>query len=122
MRVAFLILPAPGDLNPMEALTRKYRARAHPVVFLSLPEVAPFVQAAQLPFVPCSEGASPLLQRSSRPDHASRGRFHASSKRWSHKRFDLHNRRPRDARRAHRESFWYSGWALPVSARDVASD
>src|SRR5215471_6667807 len=59
MRVAFLSLPVPGHLNPMTALARTYQARGHDVVFLSLPDVAPFVQAAQLPFVPCSEDAYP---------------------------------------------------------------
>jgi len=59
MRVAFLSLPVPGHLNPMTALARKYQARGHDVVFLSLPDVAPFVEAAHLPFVPCSEGAYP---------------------------------------------------------------
>jgi len=72
MRVAFLSLPVPGHLNPMTALARKYQARGHEVVFLSLPDVAPFVQAAQLPFVPCAEDAYPqnsigkYLQRLSR--------------------------------------------------------
>src|SRR5215468_4216192 len=72
MRVAFLSLPVPGHLNPMTALARKYQARGHEVVFLSLPDVAPFVQAAQLSFVPCSEDAYPqgslvkYLQRLSR--------------------------------------------------------
>src|SRR5262245_37902900 len=57
MRVAFLSLPVPGHLNPMTALARKLQARGHAVVFLTLPDVAPFVQAAQLPFVPCAEDA-----------------------------------------------------------------
>jgi len=59
MRIAFLSLPVPGHLNPMTALARKFQARGHSVVFLSLPDVAQFVQAAQLPFVPCSEDAYP---------------------------------------------------------------
>jgi zeaxanthin glucosyltransferase len=59
MRLAFLSLPVPGHLNPMTALARKYQARGHEVVFLSLPDVAPLVQAAQLPFVPVSEDAYP---------------------------------------------------------------
>ena len=59
MRVAFLSLPVPGHLNPMTGLARTYQARGHEVVFLSLPDVAPFVQAAQLPFVPCAEDAYP---------------------------------------------------------------
>src|SRR5262245_23124416 len=72
MRVAFLSLPVPGHLNPMTALARKYQARGNSVVFLSLADVAPFVQAAQLPFLPCSEDAYPqgslgkYLQRLSR--------------------------------------------------------
>ena len=59
MRVAFLSLPVPGHLNPMTALARKYQARGHEVVFLSLPDVAPFVKAAHLPFVPCAQDAYP---------------------------------------------------------------
>jgi len=59
MRVAFLSLPVPGHLNPMTALARKLQARGHAVVFLSLPDVAPFVHAAELPFVPCAEDAYP---------------------------------------------------------------
>src|SRR5262249_21342976 len=46
-------------LNPMTALARTYQARGHDVVFFSQPDVAPFVQAAQLPFVPCAEDAYP---------------------------------------------------------------
>src|SRR5215831_11004579 len=59
MRVAFLTLPVPGHLNPMTALARRYQARGHEVVFLSLLDVAPLVQAAQLPFVPCAEDVYP---------------------------------------------------------------
>src|SRR5215471_14169284 len=72
MRVAFLSLPVPGHLNPMTALARTYQAHGHDVVFFSLPDVAPFVETAQLPFVPCAEDAYPqgslskYLQRLSR--------------------------------------------------------
>src|SRR6185295_11067143 len=59
MRVAFLSLAVPGHLNPMTALARKLQARSHDVVFLTVPDAAPFVHAAQLPFVPCSEDAYP---------------------------------------------------------------
>src|SRR5215813_3732252 len=59
MRVAFLSLPVPGHLNPMTGLARTYQGRGHEIVFLSLPDVAPFVQAAQLSFVPCAEDAYP---------------------------------------------------------------
>src|SRR5262249_850628 len=59
MRVAFLSLPVPGHLNPMTALARNYQARGHAVVFLTLADAGPFVQAAQLPFVPCAEDAYP---------------------------------------------------------------
>jgi len=72
MRVASLRLPVPGHRNPKTALARKYQAHGHAVVFLSLPDVAPYVQSAQLPFVPHSEDAYPqaslgeYLQRLSR--------------------------------------------------------
>src|SRR5215470_14184261 len=59
MRIGFLSLPVPGHLNPMTALARKLRSRGHDVVFISLADVAPFVEAAGLPFVPCSESAYP---------------------------------------------------------------
>src|SRR5215470_386991 len=59
MRIGFLSLPVPGHLNPMTALARKLQARGHAVVFLTLPDAAPFVHAAQLPFVPCSEDTYP---------------------------------------------------------------
>ena len=59
MRIGFLSLPVPGHLNPMTALARKLQSRGHDVVFLSLADVAPFVEAAGLPFVPVSEAAYP---------------------------------------------------------------
>jgi len=59
MRIGFLSLPVPGHLNPMTALARKLQSRGHDVVFISLADVAPFVEAAGLPFVPCSEEAYP---------------------------------------------------------------
>src|SRR5215510_2538122 len=59
MRIGFLSLPVPGHLNPMTALARKLQLRGHEVVFMSLVDVAPFVEAAGLPFVPCSETAYP---------------------------------------------------------------
>jgi zeaxanthin glucosyltransferase len=59
MRIGFLSLPVPGHLNPMTTLARKLQSRGHDVVFISLADVAPFVEAAGLPFVPCSEAAYP---------------------------------------------------------------
>lgn len=59
MRIGFLSLPVPGHLNPMTALARKLQSRGHDVVFMSLADVAPFIEAAGLPFVPCSETAYP---------------------------------------------------------------
>src|SRR5262245_23188403 len=59
MRIGFLSLPVPGHLNPMTTLARKHQSRGHDVVFMSLADVAPFVEAAGLPFVPCSEAAYP---------------------------------------------------------------
>src|ERR1700748_1736615 len=59
MRIGFLSLAVPGHLNPMTALARKLQSRGHDVVSISLADVAPFVEAAGLPFVPCSEAAYP---------------------------------------------------------------
>ena len=59
MRIGFLSLPVPGHLNPMTALARKLQSRGHDVVFMSLTDVAPFVEAAGIPFVHCSEAAYP---------------------------------------------------------------
>src|SRR5215467_6570924 len=59
MRIGFLSLPVPGHLNPMTALARKLQSRGRDVVFISLADVAPFVEAAGLPFVACSEEAYP---------------------------------------------------------------
>src|SRR5215813_8525614 len=59
MRIGFLSLPVPGHLNPMTALARKLQSRGHDIVFISLADVSPFVEAAGLPFVPCSEAAYP---------------------------------------------------------------
>jgi zeaxanthin glucosyltransferase len=59
MRIGFLSLPVPGHLNPMTALARKLQSRGHDVAFISLADVAPFVEAAGLSFVPCSESAYP---------------------------------------------------------------
>jgi MGT family glycosyltransferase len=43
----------------MTALARKLQSRGHDVVFISLADTAPFVEAAGLRFVPCSEAAYP---------------------------------------------------------------
>jgi zeaxanthin glucosyltransferase len=59
MRIGFVSLPVPGHLNPMTTLARKLQSRGHDVVFISLADVAPFVEAAGLPLVPCSEEAYP---------------------------------------------------------------
>jgi zeaxanthin glucosyltransferase len=59
MQIGFVSLPVPGHLNPMTTLARKLQSRGHDVVFISVADVAPFVEAAGLPFVPCSEAAYP---------------------------------------------------------------
>jgi zeaxanthin glucosyltransferase len=59
MRIGFLSLPVPGHLNPMTTLARKLQSRGHDVVFISLVDTAPFVEAAGLPFVACSEAVYP---------------------------------------------------------------
>ena len=52
MRIGFVSLPVPGHLNPMTALARKLQSRGHDVVFLSLVDVAPFVEAADCHLYP----------------------------------------------------------------------
>src|SRR6201981_1713871 len=59
MRIGFLSLPVPGHLNPMTTLARKLQSRGHDVVFISLADVGPVVEAAGVPLVPCSEAAYP---------------------------------------------------------------
>ena len=59
MRIGFLSLPVPGHLNPMTTLARKLQSRGHDVVIISLADVASVVEAAGLPFVPCSKRAYP---------------------------------------------------------------
>jgi zeaxanthin glucosyltransferase len=59
MRIGFLSLPVPGHANPMTSLARKLQSRGHDVVFISLADMAPFAEAAGLPFVPCSETIYP---------------------------------------------------------------
>ncbi|MBC7977060.1 MAG: glycosyl transferase, partial [Myxococcales bacterium] len=55
MNVGFACLPLTGHLNPMCALARTLQARGHDVVFFGVPDAAPAVRAAQLPFVPFGE-------------------------------------------------------------------
>ena len=59
MRIGFLSLPVTGHVNPMTSLARKFQSRSHDVVFISLVDIAPFAEAAGLPFVPCSETIYP---------------------------------------------------------------
>lgn len=60
MKIAFLGVRVPGHLNPTTTLARKLKARGHNVVFLSVPDTEPYVQAAQLPFVPFCEKDFPV--------------------------------------------------------------
>jgi zeaxanthin glucosyltransferase len=55
MRIAFTTFAAPGHINPTTTLARKLKARGHDVVFIGISDTEPFVQAAQLPFIPYAE-------------------------------------------------------------------
>jgi zeaxanthin glucosyltransferase len=55
MKIGFLSLPMVGHLNPMTALARKLQSRGHEILFFGIPDVEPFAQAANLPFVPFCE-------------------------------------------------------------------
>jgi zeaxanthin glucosyltransferase len=59
MRIGFLSLPVTGHVNPMTSLARKLQSRGQDVVFICLADMAPFVEAAELPFVTCSETIYP---------------------------------------------------------------
>jgi zeaxanthin glucosyltransferase len=52
MRIAFLGVRVPGNLNPMTTLARKLKARGHDVAFISVLDTEPYVRAARLPFIP----------------------------------------------------------------------
>ena len=59
MRIGFLSLSVTGHVNPMTSLARKLQSRGHDAVFISLVDMAPFAEAAGLPFVPCTETIYP---------------------------------------------------------------
>jgi zeaxanthin glucosyltransferase len=60
VRIAFLGVRVPGHLNPMTTLARRFQARGHDVVFISVLETEPYVRAAQLPFIAYCEKEFPL--------------------------------------------------------------
>jgi zeaxanthin glucosyltransferase len=51
MRVAFLMPHVPGHAYPMSSLARRLKSRGHDVVSIGIPDAAPFVRAAEIPFV-----------------------------------------------------------------------
>lgn len=59
MKIGFVSMPYVGHLNPMMALGRKLQSRGHEVVFIGVPDVEPFAQAAGLDFVPYCEKEYP---------------------------------------------------------------
>jgi zeaxanthin glucosyltransferase len=52
MRIAFLGVRVPGHLNPMTTSARRFKARGHDAVVISVLDTEPFVRAAHLPFIP----------------------------------------------------------------------
>src|SRR5580700_11201640 len=54
MKVAFLVPPISGHLNPMTTLARELQSRNHDVVIISLPDGEASVRAAGLTFLPCA--------------------------------------------------------------------
>ena len=59
MRIAFLTPPVPGHAYPMSALARRLKRRGHDVVSIGLPDAAPLVRGAKLPFVAYCEKEYP---------------------------------------------------------------
>jgi zeaxanthin glucosyltransferase len=60
MKIGFVSMPLSGHLNPMTALARKLQSRGHEIVFIGVPDVEPFAQAAGLDFVPYAEKEYPF--------------------------------------------------------------
>src|SRR5215469_4662530 len=60
MKLGFVSMPLSGHLNPMTALARRMQSRGHEALFLGVPDVEPFVQAAGLGFVPLGEKEFPV--------------------------------------------------------------
>jgi zeaxanthin glucosyltransferase len=54
MKVAFVVPPISGHLNPMTTLARELQSRDHDVVVISLPDGEASVRAAGLTFLPCA--------------------------------------------------------------------
>src|ERR1700726_1071689 len=54
MKVAFVVPPISGHLNPMTTLARELQSRDHDVVIISLPDGEASVRAAGLTFLPCA--------------------------------------------------------------------
>jgi zeaxanthin glucosyltransferase len=59
MKIGFVSMPVVGHLNPMTALARKLQSRGHEVVFIGVPDVAPFARGAGLKFVSFCENEYP---------------------------------------------------------------
>jgi zeaxanthin glucosyltransferase len=59
MRIAFTTVAVPGHLNSTTTLARRLKARGHDVVFIAVRDAEPFVNAAQLPFIPAAEREYP---------------------------------------------------------------
>lgn len=56
MKIGFVALYAQGHLNSTTPLARKLKSRGHDISLISVPQAAPFAQAAGLPLIPfCTE-------------------------------------------------------------------
>ena len=60
MKIGFLSAPGSGHLNPMTTLGRKIQSRGNEVLFIGIPDIKDFVDAAKLPFLPYGEEEYPL--------------------------------------------------------------
>jgi zeaxanthin glucosyltransferase len=59
LKIAFVVLPAPGHLYPTTALARRLKSRGHDVVVIATADVEPLVRGADLRFVPFGEKQYP---------------------------------------------------------------
>jgi zeaxanthin glucosyltransferase len=59
VKIAFVVLPAPGHLYPTTALARRLKSRGHDVVMIATADVEPLVRGADLRVVPFGEKQYP---------------------------------------------------------------
>jgi len=60
MRIGFISLPLTGHVNPMVALARRLKSRGHKIIFIGIPDIRPYAEAAGLEFVSIANNEVPI--------------------------------------------------------------